>query len=97
MSAPKPPVPETEEEREAVRLLEKRLTKCKRQLMELIDTESVYLKDMDAVEELCKGTALRAFRVMVVPNSSPRARMLRMMMMDGGSEFIEAASVEDRR
>jgi hypothetical protein len=57
MSAPKPPTLETEEEREAAKLLERRLTKRKRQLMELIDTESVYLKDMNVVEEIYKGTA----------------------------------------
>ena len=48
---------ETEAEREAAKKLEKRLFQRKMLIKELIDTESNYLKDMNVVEEIYKGTA----------------------------------------
>ncbi|RFU33615.1 hypothetical protein B7463_g2723, partial [Scytalidium lignicola] len=51
------PVPETEEERKAVEKETKRLFKRRMLIKELLDTESVYLKDMNVVEEIYKGTA----------------------------------------
>jgi dynamin-binding protein len=45
------------EEKEAAEKLAKRLQHRGRVIKELIDTESVYLKDMNVVEEIYKGTA----------------------------------------
>lgn len=53
----KPTLPETEAEREAAKKLEKRLFQRQMLIRELIDTESNYLKDMNVVEEIYKGTA----------------------------------------
>jgi hypothetical protein len=51
------PVLETEEERQAAEKTRKRLYQRKMVIKELIETESVYLKDMNVVEEIYKGTA----------------------------------------
>lgn len=48
---------ETEEDRKAAEKLKKRLFQRRMLIKELIDTESVYLKDMNVVEEIYKGTA----------------------------------------
>jgi hypothetical protein len=48
---------ETEEERKAADKLKKRLFQRRMIIKELIETESVYLKDMNVVEEIYKGTA----------------------------------------
>ncbi|KAE8444197.1 hypothetical protein EG329_000794 [Mollisiaceae sp. DMI_Dod_QoI] len=48
---------ETEEERQAAEKTRKRLYQRKMVIKELIETESVYLKDMNVVEEIYKGTA----------------------------------------
>lgn len=48
---------ETEEERQAAEKEAKRLFKRRMLIKELLDTESVYLKDMNVVEEIYKGTA----------------------------------------
>ena len=50
-------MPETEEERKEAEKLKKRLFQRRMLIKELIDTESVYLKDMNVVEEIYKGTA----------------------------------------
>jgi dynamin-binding protein len=50
-------IPLDPEEREAAEKLAKRLQHRGRVIKELIDTESVYLKDMNVVEEIYKGTA----------------------------------------
>lgn len=47
----------TEEEKEAAEKNKKRLFHRKMVIKELIDTESIYLKDMNVVEEIYKGTA----------------------------------------
>ncbi|KAG4423218.1 hypothetical protein IFR04_003584 [Cadophora malorum] len=47
----------TEEERQAAEETRKRLFKRMMGIKELIDTESVYIKDMNVVEEIYKGTA----------------------------------------
>lgn len=49
--------PETEEEIAAAEKTRKRLFTRRMLIKELIDTESVYLKDMNVVEEIYKGTA----------------------------------------
>lgn len=54
---PSVPVNMTEEEKEAAEKNRKRLFHRKMVIKELIDTESVYLKDMNVVEEIYKGTA----------------------------------------
>lgn len=51
------PVLETEEEKQAAEKTRKRLYQRKMVIKELIETESVYLKDMSVVEEIYKGTA----------------------------------------
>lgn len=48
---------ETEEERQAAEKTRKRLYQRKMVIKELIETEAVYLKDMNVVEEIYKGTA----------------------------------------
>ncbi|KUJ22914.1 uncharacterized protein LY89DRAFT_313984 [Mollisia scopiformis] len=48
---------ETEEEKKAAEKTRKRLYQRKMVIKELIETESVYLKDMNVVEEIYKGTA----------------------------------------
>jgi uncharacterized protein YfcZ (UPF0381/DUF406 family) len=50
-------VPQDEGDKEAAEKLAKRLQHRGRIIKELIDTESVYLKDMCVVEEIYKGTA----------------------------------------
>ena len=50
-------LPETEEERKDAEKLKKRLFQRRMLIKELIDTEAVYLKDMNVVEEIYKGTA----------------------------------------
>ncbi|KAG9231546.1 RhoGEF protein-like protein [Amylocarpus encephaloides] len=55
--APKPTEPQTEEERMAAAKQMKRLIRRKMVIKEVIDTESLYLKDMNVVEEIYKGTA----------------------------------------
>lgn len=55
--APSLPVNMTEEEKEAAEKNRKRLFHRKMVIKELIDTESIYLKDMNVVEEIYKGTA----------------------------------------
>lgn len=50
-------IPLDPEEKEAAEKLAKRLQHRGRVIKELIDTESVYLKDMNVVEEIYKGTA----------------------------------------
>jgi hypothetical protein len=50
-------MPETEEERKEAEKLKKRLFQRRMLIKELIDTEAVYLKDMNVVEEIYKGTA----------------------------------------
>jgi hypothetical protein len=47
----------TEEDKKAAEKLKKRLFQRRMLIKELIDTESVYLKDMNVVEEIYKGTA----------------------------------------
>lgn len=47
----------TEEEKKAAEKMKKRLFQRRMLIKELIDTESVYLKDMNVVEEIYKGTA----------------------------------------
>jgi dynamin-binding protein len=47
----------TEEDKKAIEKLKKRLFQRRMLIKELIDTESVYLKDMNVVEEIYKGTA----------------------------------------
>jgi hypothetical protein len=47
----------TEEDRKTAEKLRKRLFQRRMIMKELIDTESVYLKDMNVVEEIYKGTA----------------------------------------
>lgn len=47
----------SEEEKEAAEKNKKRLFHRKMVIKELIDTESIYLKDMNVVEEIYKGTA----------------------------------------
>ncbi|EPE28185.1 DBL homology (DH-domain) [Glarea lozoyensis ATCC 20868] len=49
--------PQTAEEKEAAEVLRKRLFKRKMGITELIDTESMYLKDMNVVTEIYQGTA----------------------------------------
>jgi hypothetical protein len=49
--------PATEEDRKAAEKVKKRLFQRKMLIKELIDTEAVYLKDMNVVEEIYKGTA----------------------------------------
>jgi hypothetical protein len=49
--------PQTEEEKQAAEDLRKRLFKRKMGIKELIDTESMYLKDMTVVAEIYQGTA----------------------------------------
>jgi hypothetical protein len=49
--------PQTEEEKQAAEELRKRLFKRKMGIKELIDTESMYLKDMNVVAEIYQGTA----------------------------------------
>lgn len=51
------PVPETEEEKKAAEITRKRLYQRKMVIKEIIETEAVYLKDMNVVEEIYKGTA----------------------------------------
>lgn len=51
------PALETEEERQVAEKTRKRLYQRKMVIKELIETESVYLKDMNVVEEIYKGTA----------------------------------------
>ncbi|CAG8973145.1 hypothetical protein HYALB_00008676 [Hymenoscyphus albidus] len=53
----KPAEPETEEEKAAAKKLKDRLVRRHNIIKELVDTESVYLKDMNVVEEIYKGTA----------------------------------------
>ena len=48
---------ETEEERKVAEKSKKRLFQRRMLIKELIETESVYLKDMNVVEEIYKGTA----------------------------------------
>jgi hypothetical protein len=48
---------ETEEDREAAEKTKRRLRQRRNIIQEMIDTESVYLKDMNVVEEIYKGTA----------------------------------------
>jgi len=57
LKAPCLPVNMTEDERVAVEKNKKRLFHRKMVIKELIDTESIYLKDMNVVEEIYKGTA----------------------------------------
>ena len=47
----------TEEDKKVAEKLKKRLFQRRMLIKELIDTESVYLKDMNVVEEIYKGTA----------------------------------------
>jgi hypothetical protein len=47
----------TDEDKKAAEKLKKRLFQRRMLIKELIDTESVYLKDMNVVEEIYKGTA----------------------------------------
>ncbi|KAH8657401.1 hypothetical protein BGZ60DRAFT_472194 [Tricladium varicosporioides] len=57
-AAPQAPVlDQTPEEKEAAEKEKKRLHTRKMIIKELIDTESIYLKDMNVVEEIYKGTA----------------------------------------
>jgi hypothetical protein len=54
----KPKIPlQTEEDKAAAEAESKRLFKRKMVIKEIIDTESVYLKDLNVVEEIYKGTA----------------------------------------
>jgi hypothetical protein len=57
LKAPSLPANLTEEEKEAAEKNKKRLFHRKMVIKELIDTESIYLKDMNVVEEIYKGTA----------------------------------------
>ena len=50
-------MPETDEERKEAEKLKRRLFQRRMLMKELIDTEAVYLKDMNVVEEIYKGTA----------------------------------------
>jgi len=50
----------TEEEKKAAEKMKKRLFQRRMLIKELIDTESVYLKDMNVVEEISRARLKRA-------------------------------------